>query len=1524
MRKRMYRALLLGACLMAAVTTVRAQRTTDQLDRGLVALKSGSGVYLSWRIQADEYYDVTYNVYRDGTLINEAPLTTSNYKDASGKTTSTYTIKAVVKGVEQAESKAVPVLANGYKEIKLTHEGISSTLIPNDACCADVDGDGELEILMKFDNLSEMEQSYPKEGPVVDGKSTKEYSIFECLKMDGTRLWWVNCGPNMGDFQNNEQNIVGYDWDMDGKAEVVMRLLEGSTIHYANGKTFTIGTNGQNGGSYTNYRGATGGGTNWFMHDGKEFLVYCNGESGEVYQCIDFPLARYESGETDLNKAWGDGYGHRSNKFFFGAPYLDGRKPSIFLARGIYTRHKMAALDVDPATHKLTQRWKWYNNTNGPWKGQGYHNYAIADVDWDGRDEIVFGSMVIDDNGKGLSTTGYGHGDAQHCGDLNPYEHGQEQFCCNEDEQGFNYRDATTSKVYAATLHVGKDVGRAMAGNFTESFPGGMGTAWGDISTVTNGPVDGLSSTGVNNNFRIYWDGDLVSETFNYKNGKNTEGVIAKYGSWDPIYTCVGSLTNNDTKGTPCYQGDILGDWREEIIMRTADNNIRIYTTPTATTYRNYSLWYDHQYRNAMVWQMCGYNQPPHPSYFLGKLDGITVAPPPLTMTGREEVKNGGTISATLNDKDVIVCETKNSTVTLEAGVAPRVLTFNVPTWVQGSAASECSTKDTKITYTTYTCTVSGGGLSGDGRLVKQGDGVLTLPKADFTHTGETNVWAGVVNFDGTMKNSPLWLNRFAELNSNGGEFKSIKADYASIIRPGGADQQGTITTQSLALGFGSRLVLDLYSEGQKADQINMTDLSIETKTGNAWVKAGPTYLSPVIEVVGHKAAGEAKMEAGKYVIGTVSGTVTGSIDNIVLEGLSTTKKLLYVEDGKLILELIGLRDAATTRWTGAEGNTWDLGESSNFTVVDDASAEATVFVSGDDVIFGDEAAVKTVNVVGSVIPNSLTVDNTVAYTFQGQGGIDGTAKFIKENTGTVTMKGNNLYTGGNTLSGGVTSVSLLSNQFSEVGNLGGITGTGKFVMQNGAELNTTAAVEMGSPITLKTAEGGILNNASDFKMDASFSGTQLTKKGKGTLYLNASNSSLTTLAMSEGGVAIAGGAQPKAISVVGNSTIWDDGQNTSHTIDVAKGKTCYWNLSYTYYTAYANKVTGKGVLNIIPRNTVSRVRITGDWSAFEGTIKHTNKDIWLPLDMTTAASHATLDIAEGCGVANVPGRSWTIGAVTGKGDLTNSGCDFKSQSSVSGTVTYSVGNNDGNNFTFEGTISERGGKNLTAFTKVGSCKMTFKGTGSYSGATKVNAGELCLNNSGKNVVLGTGALTVAKGATLSGKAVLGNSSVTVADGAVLRSGITETNAAGNLQFDQKNVTINGMAQTYISSKSNFSKFTNIAALKLNGTLKLVIREAFVPAEEGNEIQIFDANSITLGTNFKVEISDGFLVDTSKLASDGIVIIKADPDYDAIRGIEADDMADATIYTLDGKRVQGIPAQAGIYIVNGVKRAYRK
>lgn len=1505
----MKRFLLTMTALVLATASTTAQRRTDQLDRGLIAMKTARGMYLNWRIQADEYYDVSYIVYRDGHPINDKPLSVSNYTDAEGTINSKYTVAAVVNGVVKDVSKVAKNWNTSYTEIQLNHEGIKSTLVPNDATCADVDGDGELEIIMKFDNLSEMEQSYPKYGPKIDGVDTKEYTIFECFKLDGTRLWWINCGPNMADFQNNEQNIMAYDWDGDGKAECVMRATDGLTMHMGNGETYTVGD------PNSNVRGANGGGVNWFICTDGEYLLYFNGETGAKYQEMPYPLKLRETPGADLATEWGhSGWQHRSSKHFFGAPYFDGKKPSIFLARGIYTRHKMIAYDVNPTTHQLTQRWRWDCNAGGPWKGQGYHNYCVADVDWDGRDEIVFGSMVIDDNGKGLSTTGYGHGDAEQVGDLDPYLHGHEVFACMEDNPGTNYRDATTSKVYYRYI-AGSDVGRCMAGNFSNAFPGSMGTPTdiGPISLVTCKTIPGITEAGVNQNMRIYWDGDLLEETFNYVNGKNTAGCIAKYGSWSPIYTMEGSMTNNDTKGTPCFQGDILGDWREEVIMRTADNNIRIYSTPTATKWRIPSLWYDHQYRNAMVWQMCGYNQPPRPSYFLGELEGITMAPPTLTTTGRIEVLDNGTINSSLNGQHVMVSETSNSNITIEDGAQPAILTFNVPTWVQGTAPSECTTKNTKINYETYTCTVTGGGISGKGRLVKQGDGILELPKVDMTHTGETNIWAGVLNFDGTMKNSPLWLNRFAELNSDGGQFRSIKMDYASILRPGRADNCGTITTDSLLLGFGSRVIIDLY-EDFSADQINIKFLNIETKN---W-QHGPEYLNPIIEVVYH---GEGDIEPGKYLIGKAT-EIKGSINDIQIEGVSSNKKAtLITEEGNLYIIIEGMRSATTINWTGSESTVWDLDNTANFTKED----EKSTFVTGDDVFFGDDATQFNVTINSELETDTIFVENTKAYTIQGAGSLTGNSTLNKNGKGLLTIKTENSYTGGNRISGGAVIVTSLANSTQAKGNLGAVTtSASKFIIENGGELRTTATVTNGSAIKFESEAGGIINNSADFTVDRAMTGTKLTKKGSGWMKLNVSNTSLNTLVITAGTVQCLNSNTPAKTVEFQGGTLREN-TSTSYTINVPQGKQGYWYMANR--SNYSNKITGAGTLTaycVTEKGTnyyATRTAVQCDFSNFEGTLIPTSSlddpsVLRFTLNTSSGMPKGTMNIASNVEVQN-SGKTFRIGKLTGSGAL-GGGCTFSNGTSV-GANTWQVGN-DAN---WGCSVKVTSNSNLV---KLGTGKITWSGANTNTGATTIKEGELCITTSGK---LGTGKLTIAQGATFSGanstSKQLENASVEV--NGILRPGSYNGAFSGTLFFSGKNVTLNQSAVLIVgtnkcatASVNGCTNLQNIGTLTINGTIRIVPISGNTLAV-GDSIRLWSNVTKFVGTP-TIEGTNGIEWDDSRI-SEGLLFVKS-----IATGITpqiADTKATSNnIYDLRGRLIRKSTTSAeglkpGIYVIEGRK-----
>lgn len=1475
MRKQLLLSMMLGMATMGAF----AQRHTDVLDRGLVAVKTNTGVFCSWRIPAGEYYDVTYNIYRDGTRLNSVPLTVSNYTDKSGTSTSKYTVEAVVRGKAQTKSAEVTPWAKNYLEVKMDHGDLTSTYVPNDACVADVDGDGELEILLKFDNKSDHDAGFQREG------YNGEYAIIEVYKLNGKKLWWIDLGPNMGDFQNNENNIVAFDWDQDGKAEAVMRAADGTTIHKADGTTVVIGDKSKN------YRASGGQSGQWFIHEGAEYLLYLNGETGEVYQQMEYPLKRLENGETDLNKAWGDGYGHRSTKHFFGAPFLDGKKPSIFLARGIYTRHKMIALDVDPATHQLTERWRWNCSDSGSaWYGQGYHNFGIADVDWDGRDEIVYGSMVIDDNGKGLSTTGLGHGDSQHCGDFDPYTHGQEIFACNEDRPNNNYRDATTSKIYYRSTG-GNDDGRANMGNFIDDIPGAVGLSSRDpnlIGGASHKAVEGdsKSTVSITQNFRIYWDGDLCEESFDYKNGKNTEGHIMKARKGE-IAVLEGSMTNNDTKGTPDFQGDIFGDWREEVIMRTVDNNIRIYTTTDETPWRNYTLWHDHQYRNAMVWQMCGYNQTPHASYFLGEMEGITVAPPPLTLDGRTEIVNGATISTAYNDRHLLLDDNADMTVTVADGAKPYIVTDNAPTWVQGHDDND------NITTDTYTHTLTGGAFAGEMRLVKQGDGILVLPNVVQQYSGPTDVWAGTLSFDGTLQSSRLWLNRHTTLISNGGKFlKGIQADYNATIYPGGKDNKGTIETDSLILNFGSRLVLDLYSEGTISDQVKTNVLKIGTVD---W-KNGPTYSTPVLQIVSHPSEGEETLAAGKYLLGEIA-KVEGDLANIKIEGMTGVKSSLLYEDGKLYLEVVGLRSPSEVTWGGtADENTWDVSETPNFT-----SSEGTedIFVSGDVVVFDDTAASGEVNVSGHVQPASVVFkNNTLDYTLSGDS-IVGKGTIVKGGTGTATINNVNRISGGTTVNEGKLVVaSLANNEGHSYGSLGGEAAS--IVIKNAATLSASSSTKTTQVVTI--GEGGATievpsNVTMEFASAMTSAGQgSLYKTGDGTLRLAAGNT-FGKVYINKGEItASTDGAAtfPGGVVFNGNSvTLKHDDSQGSYSSDntayeIPEGKS--GNLYLDGRCDYSGKLTGSGTLNIYPRWV--RNYLAFDASEFTGTLAFKSASNSANLTGLTDMTGFRLVVDEGATLSNNDkndrGVNVTLGEFSGKGTLAGSG-------------SYIIGKN-GSDISFDGTFASPVIKEGSGTWKIS----TSTAQGSI-GAVTLNGGTLSLSaaRTSTSSLMGSKGVTANDGVTVDGIGFLG--SITLKSGATLVAGQTGSDeptgvfGATNNLTAEKGSTVSLFVKNAQNTSRSRSYLTASRYLIFNGTLQVTLSSSYTPAV-GDEIELWTCGTFSGTPTLELPaLPEGLTWDTTGLlASTGVLRVASGS---GISSVPATAPAHCRLYTLSGQQV---------------------
>ncbi|WP_246188047.1 rhamnogalacturonan lyase [Paenibacillus tengchongensis] len=596
-------ALILQGLVQVPSASAAAARQAEKLNRGVVAVKVSGGVFVSWRLLGTEDLSVSFNLYRSGTKVNSSPIIGStNYQDSAGTTSSTYTVRAIVNGTEQAASPAASVWSNNYLDVPIqipaggtTPDGVSYTYSANDASVGDLDGDGDYEIVLKWDPSNSKDNSQ-------SGYTGNVY--LDAYELNGTRLWRIDLGKNIRAGAHYTQFLV-YDFNGDGKAEVVCKTADGTV----DGGGTVIGS------ASADYRNSSG-----YILTGPEYLTVFNGQNGKVLKTIDYVPAR------GTVSSWGDSYGNRVDRFLAGVAYLDGVHPSIIMARGYYTRSVVVAFNWDGSS--LTRKWTFDSNssTNSGTAGQGNHSLSVADVDNDGKDEIIYGALTIDDNGAKLYNTGLGHGDALHVGDLNPNRAGLEVFKVMENTSaayGAAVWDAANGTVLWG-VNTGADTGRGMAADIDPNYPGEEVWASNGVGLYS---ITGtkISSSTPSINFGIWWDGDLSRELL--------DGV--KIDKWNPSSSSVSNLltgasvaSNNGTKATPSLQADLLGDWREEVIWRKSDNTaLRIYTTTAVTANKIYTLMHDPVYRLSIAWQNTAYNQPPHTGFFLGNGMGAVVKP---------------------------------------------------------------------------------------------------------------------------------------------------------------------------------------------------------------------------------------------------------------------------------------------------------------------------------------------------------------------------------------------------------------------------------------------------------------------------------------------------------------------------------------------------------------------------------------------------------------------------------------------------------------------------------------------------------------------------------------------------------------------------------------------------------------------------------------------------------------------------------------------------------------------------------
>ena len=648
------------------MATLSASASAERLNRHVVAVPqsaSGSKYLVTWRmLDTDDDY-TTFDVLRNGELVAQDINSSTNFLDTKGSKTAQYQIITRQYGYPVDTTEAVRPWQNVFMQVKLdrpadvTFHDKTNTYSPNDCSVADADGDGNLELLVKW------EPSYPADNSQGGFTGPTFFDCYKLLESDGKitaqRLWRIDMGHNIRSGPHYVPFLF-YDFDGDGRAEFIVKT--GSGTLDGKGRYVSDVADEQEIRSVDNRKEFLNGGGQVMY--GPEFLTVFNGETGRAIHTVYYNPNRgcfvggAPEGRFDI---WGDDYGNRSERYLATVAHLDASHPdraSAVMCRGYYTRSYLWAVDFDGK--RLSTRWRhaslsnktvmkhgsngekdvrtytkatYAGTTHCTAYSQGNHNLSCADVDGDGMDEIIYGSAAIDHDGNLLWSTGLNHGDAIHLGDLMPDRPGLEVMQIHEDPPfGMHICDAATGELLIHMTGDG-DTARGMAADFTPER--GYEFCYFGDGNMYNAPTGSIVGGASAQNFRIYWDGDIYDEILNDKGGGHNQPFLEKYNGGGLVVDGKrlfehGYTTScNGTKTTPCLQADIFGDWREELIFFNGDDKttLNIFSTSIPSEARVPCLLTDHVYRLGIAWQNVGYNQPPHLGYYLPDATAARLTP---------------------------------------------------------------------------------------------------------------------------------------------------------------------------------------------------------------------------------------------------------------------------------------------------------------------------------------------------------------------------------------------------------------------------------------------------------------------------------------------------------------------------------------------------------------------------------------------------------------------------------------------------------------------------------------------------------------------------------------------------------------------------------------------------------------------------------------------------------------------------------------------------------------------------------
>ena len=1484
--KKTLKTLFLILLLSVFSQSVFSQRKMEKLDRGIVAVKNAAGNYfVSWRLFATDSEDIQFNLYvkkvgaTSFTKLNTSPLTITNFSPTSGTVSlgAQIYVTSVLNGEESTPSNVYKIPTSGFTSYRSGY--FDFTFNPaNDGLelhkysvkfvwPADLDGDGEYDFIV--DRLS----------------TTGDSHKIQAYLRTGALLWTVDMGPNVSISEGQDDMVTAYDMDNDGKADVVVKSSDGTK--FANG----LGVNGS-----TSLDTDNDGIIDYNTQNVKnppQYITVIDGMSGVEKNSIEM---KYPSNYTRTNKAIFMGSEYSNLNGHMAIVYLDGKHPSVgFIYKtrtssDQYHWYYASAYGYNESGSFVN----WYNWERGRQGAAEGHGIRSADVDLDGRDELLDIGYGIKYNGTLAFNANISHGDRFRVGDIDPDRPGLETFAIQQNASsllGQILYDSGTGepikKIYMSSVG---DVGRGECMDVDSTHLGYE--FWSTMPNIYNAKGNVIyEGSAPFPHEGVWWDGDLAREELSSADGNGFNADIRKYDINSHAFGSrlieFAKMTNWQVKSEygvrPAFFGDIIGDWREEVILekkgtasvtlKDINGNDSIGTVETCpgfvgfstdypTTKKLYCLMQNPAYRCQATTK--GYYQSAFPDYYLGF--NMPAPPVPPIMQAKLTWKNGTTFDK--SSSNFVLQDEKTSSLFADGDdilfdiSGENSSEIQIPTDLAPSKLWAMNPKGKDYILTTTT-----GKLAGTMELVKSMNGSFTL-NGNQSFTGKTTVSEGTLYVNGTYA-SPVSVMAKGTFGGNAilnGELKINQAlnIEGGRIAPGNGLQEGKL----------GKMILNGNLNLSGKTNLHFDILPTTVYKNDSLIINGDFTLAGVNNVVINTESGV--LPSGTYSLIKWTGTLNGTLANFDIAGISGLPISLIIEDNTLKLVVNATRSASTVTWTGKENTSWDY-LSANFKLTE----TPTYFVNNDSVIFNDEAVNKTVNITDNMIVSNANFANTTAYILKGTGGITGDADLIKTGKGLLDIQTiNNNYKGKTILTNALVQVAAMADAGLS-SSLGASSSTdpanikltdSRFIV-NSVTTNSNRGITIAGSDTIEISKSNGI-----FNLTGVVTGTgNLVKSGAGQLNLSSPTANtysgetilrggtiaLGTLKMNTNGFGTSGkirmenGAKIKmydSSSDYSQSPFWNITIPEGHTASLSISSRCNINGSISgagtlnFYTPYV-----RGDLVAGGANFTGKINVTTDDA---GDFRITNNTYSFPL--------ANINLG-----ANVWMAAYsTVGA---------SGADASKQvkiGSLSGDATSSVGagtwiiGSDNRDATYNGVLS------AGTFTKTGTGIWTLTNASTPTTTFTISGGTLIAKNTTGSAT-GTGTVTVSNNATLAGTGIIGGIILISANGKIM-PGLT-TGTVGTLTA-LKNVTLTSTSTTIIkvsATANDLIKLTTAATtLFLGGTLDM--RNLAGNWTAGKSYTIFSAPTIsgTFSAITPATPGDGLEWDLSKI-NQGIISINS-------------------------------------------------